>query len=131
MSRDYAEMRIAILMGGRVAEEIVFQQVTTGAGNDLENATDLARRMVCEWGMSEKMGPLTFGKKDEQVFLGRELGQQRDYSEQTAIDIDAEVRRIVTTDYELDAADRLQPYMALVANGHQVAARQVVFVEFA
>jgi len=101
MSRDYAENRLAIMMGGRVAEEVIFQQVTTGAGNDLEQATDLARRMVCEWGMSEKLGPLTFGRKDENPFLGREFGQQRDYSEHTAIEIDAEVRRIVTTGYQL------------------------------
>ncbi len=99
MSLEFACNRIAILMGGRVAEEIVFNQVTTGAGNDLERATELARRMVCEWGMSAKLGPMTFGKKEEQVFLGRELGQQRDYSEQTAIDIDGEVKRIVMAGY--------------------------------
>ncbi len=134
MSRDYAEMRIAILMGGRVAEEIVFQQVTTGAGNDLENATDLARRMVCEWGMSEKMGPLTFGKKDEQVFLGREFGQQRDYSEQTAIDIDAEVRRIVTTGYELarklvaDNIDKLKALAEALLEYESLDAEQVDLV---
>ena len=101
MSRSYAENRLAIMMGGRVAEEVIFEQVTTGAGNDLEQATDLARRMVCEWGMSEKLGPLTFGRKDENPFLGREFGNQRDYSEHTAIEIDAEVRRIVTAGYDL------------------------------
>ena len=80
-SKVYLYNQLAILMGGRVAEELVLKDMTTGAGNDLERATDLARKMVCEWGMSEKMGPLTFGKQNEQVFLGRELGSQRDFSE--------------------------------------------------
>ena len=100
MSKEFALNQIAILMGGRLAEEIIFSQQTTGAGNDIEVATDLARRMVCEWGMSDKLGPLTFGKKEEQVFLGRDLGQRRDYSEKTAIEIDDEVRRIVTENHE-------------------------------
>ncbi len=78
---------MAILMGGRVAEEIFLSQVSTGAGNDIERATDMARKMVCEWGMSD-LGPLTFGKKEEQIFLGREISQHRDYSEDTAIKID-------------------------------------------
>jgi cell division protease FtsH len=94
-SREYLEGRMAFMMGGRVAEQLVFDQLTTGAGNDLERATDLARRMVCEWGMSDKMGPLTFGKKQEEIFLGREISQHRDYSEQTAQLIDGEVKRIV------------------------------------
>lgn len=89
---------IAILMGGRAAEEVALDQVTTGAGNDIERATELARKMVCEWGMSE-MGPLAFGKKQEQIFLGREFAQHQDFSEQTARDIDSEVRRIVTGGY--------------------------------
>jgi cell division protease FtsH len=101
MSQEFAEKRIAVLMGGRVAEELIFDSVTTGAGQDLEVATDMARRMVCEWGMSPKLGPLTFGKKDEQIFLGREINQHRDYSEQTAIDIDTEVRRIVMEGYNM------------------------------
>ncbi len=88
--------RIAILMGGRVAEEIVLHQLSTGAGNDIERATEMARKMVCEWGMSEKMGPLAFGKKEEQIFLGREFAQHKDYSEATAVSIDEEVKRIVT-----------------------------------
>ncbi len=100
MSKEYAVNRIAILMGGRLAEEIIFGQITTGAGNDIEVATDLARAMVCEWGMSEKLGPLAFGKREGEVFLGREIGQRQDYSEQTAIEIDAEVRRIVFENYE-------------------------------
>jgi len=100
MSKSFAEKQLAILMGGRIAEELIFNQLTTGAGNDIEVATDIARRMVCEWGMSEKLGPLTFGKKEEQVFLGREIAQHRDYSEQTAIEIDGEVRRIVLEAYQ-------------------------------
>jgi cell division protease FtsH len=99
-SKEWAEDRIAICLGGRIAEEIIFGQQTTGAGNDIEKATDLARKMVCEWGMSEKMGPLTFGKKEEQIFLGREFAQHQDYSEETARSIDAEVKRIVMYGYE-------------------------------
>ena len=87
-------------MGGRAAEEIVFKQITTGAGNDIERATELARKMVCEWGMSERMGPLAFGKKEEQIFLGREIAQHRDYSELTAQAIDAEVNRMVMENYQ-------------------------------
>ena len=98
-SREWAEDRIAICLGGRIAEELIFGQLTTGAGNDIEKGTELARKMVCEWGMSEKMGPLTFGKKEEQIFLGREFAQHQDYSEQTAIEIDAEVKRIVMEGY--------------------------------
>jgi cell division protease FtsH len=99
-SRDYLMDQIALLLGGRIAEELTTGDVTTGAGNDLERATDLARRMVCEWGMSDSMGPLTFGKKEEQIFLGREIAQHQDYSEDTALKIDAEVKRIVTNNYE-------------------------------
>lgn len=99
-SKEYTEAMIAILMGGRVAEEITFGQKTTGAGNDFEKATELARRMVCEWGMSERMGPLTFGKKEEQIFLGREISQHQDYSESTAVVIDDEVKKIVVAGYE-------------------------------
>jgi cell division protease FtsH len=100
INQEFAVNQIAILMGGRLAEEITFGQKTTGAGNDIEVATNLARSMVCEWGMSEKMGPLAFGKKEGEVFLGREMTTQQHYSEQTAKDIDAEVRRIVTEQYE-------------------------------
>ena len=98
-SREYLEDQIAILLGGRIAEEITVGSITTGAGNDLERATDLARRMVCEWGMSDAMGPLTFGKKEEQIFLGREIAQHQDYSEDTALKIDQEVKRFVTSNY--------------------------------
>ena len=96
-SRDYLNDQIAILLGGRLAEEITNGGMTTGAGNDLERATELARKMVCEWGMSDAMGPLTFGKKEEQIFLGREIAQHQDYSEDTAIRIDHEIKRFVTT----------------------------------
>jgi cell division protease FtsH len=92
--------RIAVLMGGRAAEEIIFNSKTTGAGNDIERATELARKMVCEWGMSEKLGPVSFGKKDEQIFLGREMAVQKNYSEATAVEIDAEIRQIVEGSYE-------------------------------
>ncbi len=98
-SREYLEDQIAILLGGRIAEELTIGSITTGAGNDLERATDLARRMVCEWGMSSAMGPLTFGKKEEQIFLGREIAQHQDYSEDTALRIDQEVKRFVTMNY--------------------------------
>jgi cell division protease FtsH len=98
--REYLMNNIAILMGGRVAEELVLDQISTGAGNDLERATELARKMVCEWGMSDKMGPLTFGKKEEMIFLGREIAQHQDYSEATAQEIDKEVRQFVMEAYE-------------------------------
>ena len=98
--REFLYNNIAILMGGRAAEEIVLNRITTGAGNDIERATDLARKMICEWGMSEKLGPLTFGKKDEEIFLGREIATRRDYSESTAIEIDNEVKRLVMDNYE-------------------------------
>jgi cell division protease FtsH len=97
--REYLETRLAILMGGRVAEELFLNSMTTGAGNDIERASDLARKMVCEFGMSS-MGPITFGKKEEQIFLGREISQHRDFSEETARAIDAEVRRFVNEGYE-------------------------------
>ena len=99
-SREYLINNLAIYMGGRVAEELIFHDPTTGAGNDIERATELARKMVCEWGMSERLGPLAFGIKDEQIFLGRDLGQQKDYSEVTAVAIDEEIKRMVTHGYE-------------------------------
>jgi cell division protease FtsH len=101
-SKEFLLNDIAILYGGRIAEEIVFgaQEVTTGAMNDIERATELARKMVCEWGMSEQMGPLQFGKREEMIFLGREIAQHQDYSEQTAMEIDREVRCIVMENYE-------------------------------
>jgi cell division protease FtsH len=99
-SKEFLYNNLAILMGGRVAEELVLKHITTGAGNDLERATDLARKMVCEWGMSEKLGPLTFGRKEEEIFLGREIATRRDFSEQVALEIDLEVKRLVTENYE-------------------------------
>ena len=93
--RKYIEGRLGIMMGGRAAEELVFKEMTTGAGNDLEQATKIARKMVCEWGMSDVLGPMTFGKKNEEIFLGREIQTHRDYSEETARLIDEEVVRIV------------------------------------
>jgi cell division protease FtsH len=98
--RTYLLNNLAVLMGGRVAEQLVFSDITTGAGNDLERATELARHMVCDWGMSETLGPLTFGKREEQIFLGREIAQHRDYSEDTAVKIDKEVTRLVMDSYE-------------------------------
>ncbi|HEY0714722.1 MAG TPA: ATP-dependent zinc metalloprotease FtsH, partial [Polyangia bacterium] len=100
LSKEGAHDQIAVAMGGRVAEELVFGQITTGASNDIQVATDLARKMVCDWGMSEKLGPLHFGRREEMPFLGRDISDHKDYSEQTAVEIDAEVRRIVTTNYE-------------------------------
>jgi len=98
--KDYLLNNVVILFGGRVAEELVLNHMTTGAGNDIERATEIAHQMVCEWGMSEKLGPITFGKKEEQIFLGRDFTQQQDYSENTAVAIDAEVRRIILECYE-------------------------------
>ena len=104
-SREYINGRLAILMGGRAAEELIFNEMTTGAGNDIEQATGIARKMVCEWGMSDVVGPMTFGKKNEEVFLGREIQSQRDYSEDMAKIIDEEVVKIVRKAQE--TAERL------------------------
>jgi len=117
--KEYLLNNLAILFGGRVAEELVLNHMTTGAGNDIERATELARRMVCEWGMSEKLGPMTFGKKEEQIFLGRDFTQQQDYSESTAVEIDAEVRRIIQASY-LRARDLLHTNLHLL---HKLAER--------
>jgi cell division protease FtsH len=97
LSKEYLETRLVHMMGGRVAEKLKFNQLTTGAGNDLEQATTLARKMVCDWGMSEKLGPLALGKKDDEIFIGRDWARKRDYSEATAVEIDSEVRNIVIT----------------------------------
>ncbi|MEN8258252.1 MAG: ATP-dependent zinc metalloprotease FtsH [Thermodesulfobacteriota bacterium] len=101
-SKSFLLNTICILLGGRVAEELIFEETTTGSGNDIERATALARKMVCEWGMSKEMGPLSFGKKEEQIFLGREISQHRDYSESTAIQIDTEVKNMI-----LEANDKV------------------------
>ncbi len=101
-SKAFLKNSICILFGGRIAEKIIFDEITTGAGNDLERATQLARKMVCEWGMSDELGPLTYGKKEEQIFLGREIAQHRDFSEETARQIDSAVKEIV-----LEAIDKV------------------------
>jgi cell division protease FtsH len=103
--------------------------ITTGAGNDLERATELARRMVCEWGMSEAMGPLTFGKKEEQIFLGREIAQHQDYSEQTALKIDDEVSRIVGENYQRSTQVLAQHKAALLTVADELLAREVLDAE--
>ena len=126
-SRDYLMDQIAILLGGRIAEELTTGDITTGAGNDLERATDLARQMVCEWGMSDAMGPLTFGKKEEQIFLGREIAQHQDYSEDTALKIDAggEADRHATTTTARTAVLTEQK-QRLVAIADALLAREVL-----
>ena len=109
----YLLNNLVILFGGRVAEELVLKQVTTGAGNDIEKATDLARRMVCEWGMSEKLGPMTFGKKEEEIFMGRDFTQKVGYSKNTAVEIDAEIKRIIQESYQ-KARDLLTTHLLLL-----------------
>ncbi|MEE4165081.1 MAG: ATP-dependent zinc metalloprotease FtsH [Desulfocapsaceae bacterium] len=102
-SKGYLKSSLCILFGGRIAEKLIFNEITTGAGNDLERATALARKMVCEWGMSDELGPLTYGKKEEQIFLGREIAQHRDFSEETARQIDVAVKDII-----LEASDKVK-----------------------
>jgi cell division protease FtsH len=129
-SRDYLNDQIGILLGGRIAEEITMKGgMTTGAGNDLERSTELARKMVCEWGMSDSMGPLTFGKKEEQIFLGREIAQHQDYSEDTAINIDKEIKRIVTNNYDKARALLDQNKTALLKIADELLAREVLDAE--
>jgi cell division protease FtsH len=123
--RNYLETEIAILMGGRLAEEIFLSQMSTGAGNDIERATELARKMVCEWGMSD-LGPLTFGKKEEQIFLGREIAQHRDYSEATAVKIDEEVRRLVGQGYNTAKQVLSTNQELLVKIAHALIEREVL-----
>ncbi len=113
--KEHLLSNIAILMGGRAAEKIVLNTETTGAGNDIERASDLARKMVCSFGMSEELGPLSFGKKDEQIFLGRELSQHRDYGEDTAKKIDEEVRKIVTNAYD-DSCRLIKEHLNTIHN---------------
>lgn len=115
--RDYLLNNVTILFGGRVAEELVLNHMTTGAGNDIERATELVHKMVCEWGMSEKLGPMTFGKKQEEIFLGRDFTQQADYSEHTAVEIDTEIRRIILECYQR-AKDLLTENLELL---HKIA----------
>jgi len=125
-SRDYLNDQLAILLGGRIAEEITNGKVTTGAGNDLERVTDLARKMVCEWGMSEAMGPLTFGKKEEQIFLGREINKAQDYSEETAVRIDQEVKKFVMDNYERARVVLTQHKPILQKIADELLAREVL-----
>ncbi len=125
-SRDYLNDRIAILLGGRIAEEITMDSLTTGAGNDLERSTEMARQMVCEWGMSNAMGPLTFGKKEEQIFLGREIAQHQDYSEDTALKIDHEVKHFITTNYDRAHALLTAHKGPLLAIADALLAREVL-----
>ena len=128
-SRDYLNDQIAILLGGRLAEELTNGNITTGAGNDLDRATDMARRMVCEWGMSDAIGPLTFGKKEEQVFLGRDFAQTPDYSEGTAIRIDQEIKRIVTENYDRAQALLKEHKDELVRIAEELLVREVLDAE--
>jgi cell division protease FtsH len=125
-TRDYLNDQIAILLGGRLAEELTNGGMTTGAGNDLERSTELARKMVCEWGMSDAMGPLTFGKKEEQIFLGREIAQHQDYSEDTAIRIDHEIKRFVTWNYERAKTLLEEHRTALDKIAEELLAREVL-----
>ncbi len=118
-SRDYLMTRLAMMFGGRAAEELIFGHMTTGAGDDIEKATELARKMVCEWGMSKELGPMTFGRREEQVFLGRDIALHKDYSEHTAIEIDREVRRIIDEAYQ-KARTMLSNHIQLL---HAVAER--------
>jgi cell division protease FtsH len=128
-TREYLNDQIAILLGGRIAEEITMNGMTTGAGNDLERSTELARKMTCEWGMSDALGPLTFGKKEEQIFLGREIAQHQDYSEDTAIRIDQEIKRIVTANYERARTQLETHRSALDRIAEELLAREVLDAE--
>jgi cell division protease FtsH len=125
-SREYLQDQIAILLGGRIAEEITIGSITTGAGNDLERATDLARRMVCEWGMSDAIGPLTFGKKEEQIFLGREISQHQDYSEDTALRIDQEVRKLISDNYDRARNELMTKKQALLDMAEALLIRETL-----
>ena len=113
--KNYLYNSLAILMGGRCAEEICLGEMTTGAGNDIERATEMARKMVCEWGMSEKMGPLSYGSKEEQVFLGRDFSNQKNFSDQTAKLIDQEVKTLVMGGYSR-ATELLQKNRDILEN---------------
>jgi len=104
-SKNYLEAMITYALGGRAAEKLVFNRFTTGAGNDIEKSTSIARKMVCEWGMSEKLGPIAYGQKDQEIFLGREITKHKDFSEQTAQDIDTELKKIIMTG--MDRAEKI------------------------
>ncbi len=100
-SKSYWMDQLAVFFGGRVAEELVFNEMNTGASSDIQRATDIARRMVCEWGMSEKLGPIHYNSKEEHVFLGRELGKPREHSETIQFEIDQEVKNLLQSQYEV------------------------------
>lgn len=125
-TRDYMESRIAIAMGGRIAEEIFFNQLSTGASSDIERATQLARSMVCDYGMSEKLGPLSFGQGEHEIFLGRDLSQRRDFSEETAQQIDAEIRRFVMTNYDRARNVILEKREQLIAVAEALLVRETL-----
>ena len=125
-STEYLHDQLAVLLGGRIAEEITNTTVTTGAGNDLDRVTDLAHKMVCEWGMSEAVGPLTFGRKEEQIFLGRDFAQQKHYSEETASTIDQEIKRIVTENYDRARSILEDKKGALLKIAEELLAREVL-----
>jgi cell division protease FtsH len=125
-SAEYLHDQVAVLLGGRIAEEITNTTVTTGAGNDLERVTDLVHKMVCEWGMSEAVGPVTFGKKDEQIFLGRDFSQQKDYSQETANTIDKEIKRIVTDNYDRARAILKEKKSELLQVAEELLTREVL-----
>lgn len=130
-TKEYLVNNLTILLGGRAAEEIALNEMTTGAGNDLERATELARKMVCEWGMSEKMGPVTFGKRGEHIFLGRDFAEHKNYSEKTAIEIDEEIRRFVETSYEkakkiiTDNRDKLEKFVEALLKKETLDAKDI------
>ena len=125
-STAFLHDQVAVLLGGRIAEEITNATVTTGAGNDLDRVTDLVRKMVCEWGMSDAIGPLTFGRKEEQVFLGRDFAQQKEYSEKTANTIDLEIKRIVTENYDRARSILEEKKSALLQIAEELLTREVL-----
>ena len=128
-SQAYLDDQIAILLGGRIAEEITNGTVTTGAGNDLDRATELARQMVCEWGMSKEIGPLTFGRKEEQIFIARDIAKHKDYSESTALRIDRAIKRIVMENYDRVQAVLKEHRVQLLNITQELLVREVLDAE--
>ena len=125
-TKNGLETTICTLLGGRVAEELIFASVTSGASNDIERATAIARKMVCEWGMSDKLGPLAFGEKEGEVFLGRDMGHTKNYSEATAIDIDNEIKGIVNGCYARTREILDQQRQGLVALAEALLERETL-----
>ena len=128
-SQAYLDDQIAILLGGRIAEEITNGTVTTGAGNDLDRATELARQMVCEWGMSQEIGPLTFGRKEEQIFIARDIAKHKDYSEGTALRIDRAIKRIMMENYDRVQAVLKEHHVQLLNITQELLVREVLDAE--